>query len=119
MPFDSNPPVVFNCPSDIYTPIEIGISQVAVSWIEPSAVDIRGNIIYQEATHRSGDMFSVDSSSDVSYIFVDDSENAAYCNFTVLVFVGKCICFSFSLKITSYNEHIKLQNTGSYIIEQH
>ena len=92
---DTIPPVVFNCPSDTRQSAELGNLQVAVYWVEPSAVDLLGTVILEEATHRPGEIFPVDSSTDVSYIFVDNSENAAYCNFTLTVFTGTCFNYKF------------------------
>ncbi|XP_072021512.1 hyalin-like [Amphiura filiformis] len=82
---DTTPPVIVNCPSDINESTELGILQLTVSWLEPSAVDLRGIATLQSASHRPEDLFPVDSSTKVSYVFIDDSRNMATCNFSVIV----------------------------------
>ncbi|XP_072046221.1 hyalin-like [Amphiura filiformis] len=89
---DTAPPAIVNCPSNIHESAELGILQLAVSWLEPSAVDLRGISKLQSATHRPGALFPVESSTEVSYVFVDDSGNLATCNFPVTVSAGtKCV----------------------------
>ncbi|XP_072044883.1 uncharacterized protein [Amphiura filiformis] len=82
---DTAPPVIVNCPSDIHESTELGTLQLAVSWLEPSAIDLSGIATLQGASHRPMDLFPVKSSTEVSYVFVDDSENIATCNFSVIV----------------------------------
>ncbi|XP_072046539.1 hyalin-like [Amphiura filiformis] len=82
---DTTPPTIINCPSDIHESIELGTLQLVVSWLEPSAVDLKGSAVLQNATHRPGAMFAAESSTEVSYVFKDESGNVAFCIFSVIV----------------------------------
>ncbi|XP_072045211.1 hyalin-like isoform X2 [Amphiura filiformis] len=82
---DTTSPVIIYCPVDIYEYAELGTSQLAVNWIEPTAFDQHGTITLMNSTHKSGDLFLANSTTEVSYLFVDDSHNSASCSFSVTV----------------------------------
>ena len=86
---DRFPPVIINCPLDISKSAELGMTQLPVFWLTPSAIDNRGTVIDINATHKPGDNFTVDSTTKIVYVFTDDSYNTATCNFAVTVTVGK------------------------------
>ena len=91
---DKAPPVIINCPLDINKSAELGVTRVPVFWMTPSAIDERGTVINVDATHKSGENFTVGSTTKVSYVFMDDSCNSARCNFSVTVTGGMhcCVC---------------------------
>ncbi|XP_072046397.1 hyalin-like [Amphiura filiformis] len=80
---DTTPPDIITCPKDIHTTTEVGTSGMTVSWSKPFAMDHSG-VILTRATHEPGQMFPI-GSTDVIYIFEDESGNRARCDFTVNV----------------------------------
>ncbi|XP_072045209.1 hyalin-like [Amphiura filiformis] len=81
---DSLPPEVLNCPSDIRTTTEVGIDQVPVFWIEPIGIDESGRTSVIQRSHAPGQLFAIELTQ-VSYLFSDDADNRAFCNFSVTV----------------------------------
>ena len=81
-------PEVLNCPSDIRTSVEVGVSSVPVYWNVPFAFDGSGrtSVIYYRS-HESGQLFPVNVTN-VSYVFGDDVSKQAFCNFSVTVDQG-------------------------------
>ena len=77
-----------NCPSDMRTSVEVGVSSVPVNWNEPFAFDgsVQASVTFR--SHESGQLFSVNVTN-VSYVF-DDGQ--AFCNFSVTVDQGMYIC---------------------------
>ena len=85
---DTAPPVILNCPLDIFISAELGTTHVPVFWSKPSAIDQRGFIMVVNATHKPGENFAVGSTTRISYLFIDDSFNQVTCNFSVTVSQG-------------------------------
>ncbi len=81
---DTTPPVIQFCPSDTAETIEIGTSGIQVFWNEPLAFDTTGHSTLVNATHNSGEMFTVGSNL-VRYTFQDESNNVATCEFNIVV----------------------------------
>ena len=67
--------------------MEIGTTEIAVTWIKPYAIDHSGAVTV-DSSHEAGQIFPV-GSTDVVYHFEDESRNRAECNFTVNVIHGK------------------------------
>ncbi|XP_072045206.1 hyalin-like [Amphiura filiformis] len=81
---DSTPPTILRCPDDIYTTVELGLPKSSVSWKDPVASDLSGSVDIRDQSHTSGQNFFI-GVTNVSFAFVDDSNNAALCNFSVTV----------------------------------
>ena len=100
---DFLPPSIVYCPANIYTSMEIGTTEIAVTWITPYAFDHSGAVtIY--SSHEAGQFFPVGSTY-VVYRFEDESRNRAECNFTVNVVHGKF--FASCRKTMIINLHFK------------
>ncbi|KAJ8036101.1 Hyalin [Holothuria leucospilota] len=84
---DTTPPIIFNCPSDITITIPYLSTSGEVTWTEPTAMDLSGVAVLFNRSAEPGSVFNVGASS-VSYIFRDQSNNRAYCNFLVTVITG-------------------------------
>ncbi|XP_072046102.1 hyalin-like [Amphiura filiformis] len=79
---DTIPPSIEYCPENMALTIEAGISTTTVSWIEPQASDLSGNVtISSESTIPL--TFSPFSENIVKYVFNDDSGNQNICQFSV------------------------------------
>ncbi|XP_072046222.1 hyalin-like [Amphiura filiformis] len=126
---DTTPPLVWNCPSDIQRTIEIGTSDINVWWNEPSAFDESGRVSDSNATHKSGQLFTVGMTT-VSYIFVDSSNNIAVCDFHVIVDqedktkpiitdcpsdIHKTVEIGTTHIAASWNEPLAIENSGKAI----
>ena len=85
------PPEVVNCPSEIRTSAEVGVSSVSVNWNEPFAFDGSSRTSVTYRSHESGQLFAVNVTN-VSYVFGDGDERQAFCNFSVTVIQGMYIC---------------------------
>ncbi|XP_071819452.1 uncharacterized protein [Apostichopus japonicus] len=83
-PVDNTPPTVLNCPGNILRTVELGVTSLPVSWVEPSATDISGVVSLASRSHAPGDSFPIGPTV-VSYVFLDSSSNDAPCAFTVTV----------------------------------
>ncbi|XP_072021501.1 hyalin-like [Amphiura filiformis] len=79
---DTVVPTVTNCPSDIIAQVEEGSISAPVSWGEPSAMDVSGNVTLLVKTHQSGERFGIGTYT-VMYIFADSSNNLAFCTFSI------------------------------------
>ena len=100
---DTTPPIIDFCPDTITDTIELGLLLMdkAVTWIEPRASDISGNVSLVSQSHLSGDHFMV-GRTEVKYVFRDgfgNHGNEALCTFYVtlntgelIVLVGKFVC---------------------------
>ncbi|XP_030829210.1 mucin-3A isoform X27 [Strongylocentrotus purpuratus] len=83
---DTTPPTVQNCPQDVAVTVELGTASTPVVWGTPSATDISGTATIQSQTRQPGDEFGASTTTTVTYIFVDASNNLADpCTFTVTV----------------------------------
>ncbi|XP_072021026.1 uncharacterized protein [Amphiura filiformis] len=85
---DTVPPVIEKCPSDIHVLHEFGQSPLPVQWTKPSASDNYGRVMLVDFTHTPGQTFP-DGSTQVIYMFADDSYNVATCKFSVVVKTDK------------------------------
>lgn len=85
---DNTPPTVLNCPGNILRTVELGVTSLPVSWVEPSATDISGVVSLASRSHAPGDSFPIGPTV-VSYVFLDSSSNDAPCAFTVTVTTGE------------------------------
>ncbi|XP_072045668.1 hyalin-like isoform X2 [Amphiura filiformis] len=103
---DTTPPDIITCPKDIHTTTEVGTSGISVSWSIPFAMDHSG-IILTSATHEPGHMFPV-GSTDVIYIFKDESGNQDRCNFTVNIDIVDTIPPEISICSSDISETIEL-----------
>ena len=81
---DTIPPVISNCPDTIEITIQIGMSSMVVSWIEPIATDNSGITPTVTQSHQPGDSFPV-GTTQVSYSFTDLTENEATCSFKIAI----------------------------------
>ena len=84
---DTTGPSVTNCPNDIAESTELGTNGTNVTWTEPSASDLSG-IPRRFQSHIPSTMFII-GDTNVTYTFVDTSDNTAMCSFTVTVYTGK------------------------------
>ncbi|XP_071489593.1 uncharacterized protein [Diadema antillarum] len=75
-------PVVQNCPGNIAIFVSVGISETAVTWIEPSAVDNSAGAITVTQNYAPGDIFPI-GATQVTYTFADQAGNTATCEFFV------------------------------------
>ncbi|XP_072046098.1 hyalin-like [Amphiura filiformis] len=80
---DTTAPLVINCPSDIYESSEFGTSEKSISWVIPIAIDLHGSVEMVSASHQPGDQFPIESPTNISYVFEDESGNRALCKFVV------------------------------------
>ena len=88
LPVDTLPPQIFNCPSTIRSPTEVGIPNIPVFWVEPFAIDGSGRASVSHRSHTPGQVFSVNNVTEVTYVFVDEAGNRASCSFSVAVIQG-------------------------------
>ena len=88
---DTLPPEILYCPDSIEDTIQLGDIYKIIKWTEPEALDASNNVSLVFQSHLSGDNFSL-GTTDVSYTFVDESGNAEFCNFTIVLSSGKVFC---------------------------
>ena len=75
--------------NDIVQTVELGTAGTQVFFTEPSATDVSGQASLLSRTNAPGDTYPVGVTT-VTYIFVDNSGNAADpCTFTITVNTGK------------------------------
>ena len=79
---DTTPPSLDFCPDNIMETVEIGTTTASVSWTEPTASDLSGNVTLSLKSHIPK-TFSTLRDTLVMYVFVDDSGNEAVCEFLV------------------------------------
>ena len=84
---DTIPPVIMDCPDNIKTEVQPGISGSIVHWGEPKVDDNSGEVQLLSKTHSSGSYFPVGTTT-VSYFFRDDANNVAFCVFSVTCYSG-------------------------------
>ena len=80
---DVQDPVITNCPSDVILTTPSGITDVSVTWPEPTATDDSGSVALT-ASHAPGDVFPIGLTT-VVYTFSDTSGNSATCSFNVTI----------------------------------
>ncbi|XP_072046393.1 hyalin-like [Amphiura filiformis] len=80
---DTTPPDIISCPENMHTIAEVGTSGIHVSWSKPFAIDHSGMILTR-SSHDPGQMFPI-GSTDVVFVFEDESGNQGLCNFSVNV----------------------------------
>ena len=85
---DTTPPSIDYCPDNIKETVETGVTTTSVSWKEPRATDLSGNVM-QSVKSRVPTSFSTFRDTQVMFIFVDDSGNEAVCEFFVSFTFGK------------------------------
>lgn len=79
---DQIAPIVQNCPGNIAIFVGVSITETAVTWIEPSAVDNSIGAISVVNNYSPGDTFPLGATL-VSYTFTDLAGNFAECEFFV------------------------------------
>eukprot|EP00057_Strongylocentrotus_purpuratus_P028659 XP_011683133.1 PREDICTED: uncharacterized protein LOC578978 isoform X8 [Strongylocentrotus purpuratus] len=79
---DQIAPIVQNCPGNIAIFVGVSITETAVTWIEPSAVDNSIGAISVVKNYSPGDTFPLGATL-VSYRFTDLAGNFADCEFFV------------------------------------
>ena len=88
---DTTPPTIEFCPNTLTDTIELGLlMDKTVTWIEPRASDISGNVSLASESHLSGDHFMV-GRTEVKYVFRDGSGNEALCTFYVTLNTGEWV----------------------------
>ncbi|MGB4837383.1 MAG: HYR domain-containing protein, partial [Saprospiraceae bacterium] len=86
--FDSTPPVITGCPSNITLNIQRpGICDTIATWIAPTVSDLPclGATITQTAGPVSGSVFIAGTTTTITYTAIDSSGNTSACSFTVKV----------------------------------
>ena len=89
-PPDIIPPKIKRCPPNIVKIIDISVSNVSVSWREPTASDDSGTTVLTLKSHQPKFIFGLGTTT-VKYIFSDPSGNTAECSFNVYVMAGESI----------------------------
>ena len=82
--FDSEPPVIEDCPGDITVPSNQQ-PEVEVYWDEPTAEDYLSDVASFTSTHSPGDKFPAQSTTTVTYTATDHAGNVSTCSFEVEV----------------------------------
>ncbi len=90
---DTVPPQITGCPLDIHKAMELGTTQVQVSWDKPRATDNSGDATLLWSSHKSGESFDVGTTL-VSYRFADSSNKTATCEFRIIITQGKILLLS-------------------------
>ena len=89
---DTTPPSILNCPSTVRS--FTALHDVNVTWIEPFAMDVSGDVALSSKSHEPYNSFKI-GATPVFYIFEDKAGNKAICNFTIFVTsTGKLVPFS-------------------------
>ena len=85
---DTIPPTIA-CIDDVFETVSPGVFSKPVSWTEPTATDNSGGTIFLiSRSHAPGSPFNI-GSTQVTYIFSDESGNTANCTFTITITEGK------------------------------
>ena len=79
---DTNPPVISGCPQSATYTVPLGTLGTIARWTEPTAIDDSGVVPTSIQSHQSGDNFMV-GVTQVTYIFSDQANNQATCEFTI------------------------------------
>ncbi|XP_072042250.1 hyalin-like isoform X2 [Amphiura filiformis] len=79
---DTTPPEIVSCPRDMVIEIEKGAWGKSVTWPEPRATDVSGNVKLLYRTHVPGSLFYPGQSL-VTYTYTDPSHNLAACSFNI------------------------------------
>ncbi|XP_072014231.1 uncharacterized protein [Amphiura filiformis] len=110
---DVIPPVVSNCPSNIFRTVAPGTPSLQVTWVEPTATD-ETSTVNVFLTNRPGDSFTVGTTR-VNYIFRDDANNQAICTFDIVITATTTSTTSSTL-LTSIIPAITKSTTSSTIL---
>ncbi|XP_072049429.1 uncharacterized protein [Amphiura filiformis] len=86
-PVDTIPPVI-SCIHNISQTVNNGVGGTTVNWTEPTATDNSGTVTLATRSHNPGSFFPV-GTTNVTYKFVDGSNNSANCTFNVSVIEQK------------------------------
>ena len=81
---DTTSPELLSCPQDIIETIESGNEKKRVSWLEPLATDLSGNVTLSLQNHFSGDFFEI-GNTEIRYVFIDSSGNSEACEFSITI----------------------------------
>ncbi len=82
---DIAPPIVQLCPLNIVVDQEPNTCSAIVSWIPPTAIDLCSGIVTDiTVSHAPNTSFPV-GITEVTYVFKDDAENVAICQFSITV----------------------------------
>ncbi|XP_071826140.1 hyalin-like isoform X5 [Apostichopus japonicus] len=84
IPVDTTPPHIENCPGTQFANMEVGTSNVVVTWPEPTVTDNSGSFNLIGPSHSPGDTFPT-GLTNVVYNYEDNSGNSAVCEFRVNV----------------------------------
>ena len=90
------------CPKNIIDAAEFGNGDKCVSWPEPSAIDLSGNVTLSLQNHFSGDVFAIGNSM-IRYVFTDSSGNSVACEFNVTITTSTGEGSILSLLFNQYN----------------
>ena len=85
---DTEPPVINDCPANFEVVIELGESSTTVTWTEPTATDTSGFAMLMQRSNMPGDVFFL-GNNQVTYTFVDNSNNVAFCSFSIFITPSK------------------------------
>ena len=81
---DTTSPQLVYCPQNIIEAAEFKNGDKRVSWPEPSAIDLSGNVTLSLQNHFSGDSFAIGNTM-IRYVFIDSSGNSVVCEFNVTI----------------------------------
>lgn len=83
---ERNPPVISNCPSDIWQELPDGSCSSAINWIEPTATD-NCEVLSFTGSHHPEYLFS-SGTTKVTYTAIDKFGTATTCSFNVILNEG-------------------------------
>ena len=90
---DTTSPELVNCPQNIIEATGFENKNKRVTWSEPSAIDLSGNVTLSSQNYLSGSLFSI-GTTEIRYVFNDSSGNSVACKFSVTItapIMGECI----------------------------
>ncbi|PIK47327.1 putative hyalin [Apostichopus japonicus] len=89
----TTPPEVFQCPDEVRTIVELGITSTVVFYDEPFATDnSNAQNLLQTQTCQRGDSYPVGETSCL-YLFVDPDGNSNSCTFLIIVTTSMFMSF--------------------------
>ena len=84
--FDTTPPEIYGCPSNMYATVELGTTSKPFTWTEPTGTDPSGTLTTLRS-HQPGEELPVGITF-VQYDFIDSQNNEAKCNFSITLETG-------------------------------
>lgn len=81
--------MIIDCPEDILITILAGMTEVEVTWIEPTATDDSNEVVLSFQSASPGDLFSTSEKVVVTYTFTDPSGNSVSCQFCIEFAIGE------------------------------